>query len=317
MYLIVFTKFVRILRYNKNVKVRRRGDSVYVLYMDILFLINFVMDSIIFWITTMLLNQTVYLRKILIGGGLAALIYCMLFSNPILQRLPYSISGLIVPVIPILYLYQPTHLKKFIKYYIISMGVAALIGGLSFTLWYQFQYYIPNYKLTLSYIIVISLSVGIIIYLSFYAIRKRFVMPHFEYDLEIHYDGKVECIPALLDTGNMLYTPMGHKPVLVVTYDVMKNILNAEECKRIESCRNDIEKMLVIDEGPKYIIPFHSMGCEKGLLWGVMSECIILHKGVFKKQIPKCVIGIAFDKLSNSRMYKALIHPDFIVNEGE
>lgn len=290
---------------------------MYVLYMDTLFLINFVMDIIIFWITTMILNKPLHLKKLLIGGTLAALLYCMLLIYPVLQCLPYSIYTLLVPIIPILYLYNPIHLKKFIKYYLVSTGVAALIGGISFTVWYQLQYYMPLYKPTVSYILVIGGSVGGISYFSFYALRKRLVMPHFEYDLEIHYDGKIEHVPALLDTGNMLYTPISHQPVLVVTYDVIKKMLSEEECQKIESCHNDVTKMLEMDKGPKYIIPFHSMGCESGLLWGVMSECIILHKGVFEKKVPKCVIGIAFENLCSDRVYKALIHPDFIVNEGE
>nr|WP_302596164.1 sigma-E processing peptidase SpoIIGA [uncultured Cellulosilyticum sp.] len=285
--------------------------------MDILFLINFVMDIIIFIITTMILNKPLHLKKLLIGGIIAALLYCMLLIYPVLQRLPYSVYTLLVPVIPILYLYHPVRLKDFAKYYLLSTGVAALIGGASFTLWYQLQYYVPGYKPTLEFIFLIGIGVGFIVYFSFYAIRKRLVMPHFEYDLEIHYDGRMERVPALLDTGNMLYTPIGHQPVLVVTYDAIKKILEDEECKAIESCHNDVEKMMELDKGPRYIIPFHSMGCENGLLWGVMSECIVLHKGGFEKQIPKCIIGIAFGNLCSDRTYKALIHPDFIVSEGE
>lgn len=312
----VFTKFVCNFRYNKEAS-KRRGDEVHVLYIDVLFFINFVMDIIIFLITTMILNKPLYLRKHLIGGGIAALLYCMLLMLPVLQHLPYSICTLFMPIISILYLYKPIKLKNFIKYYLISTSVAALIGGMSFTILYQLQYYIPTYKVTARYVLIIGICVGSIIYFSFYALRRRLVMPHFEYDLEIHYAGKIEHVLGLLDTGNMLYTPIGHRPVLVVTYDVIKNLLTEEECRDIESCHNDMGKLLELDKGPKYIIPFHSMGCEEGLLWGIMSECIILHKGVFERKISECVIGIAFEKICGDRVYKALIHPDFIVREGE
>lgn len=288
-----------------------------VIYIDVLFLINFIMDIIIFFITTMILNKPLYIKKHLIGGGIAALLYCMLLLLPVLQHLPYSICTLIVPVISILYLYKPIKLKSFIKYYMISMGVAALIGGMSFTILYQLQYYIPTYKGSTGYILMIGVCIGGIIYFAFYALRKRLVMPHFEYDLEIHYCGKIGHVLGLLDTGNMLYTPIGHRPVLVVTYDAIKEMLTEEECKNIESCYNDMGKLLQMENGPKYIIPFHSMGCEEGLLWGIVSECIILHKGTLDKEIPKCVIGIAFEKICGDRMYKALIHPDFIIREGE
>ncbi len=285
--------------------------------MDILFLINFMMDIIIFIITTMMLNKPFNLKRIMIASIIAALLYCMLLIYPVLQRLPYSVYAMLIPVIPILYLYRPMCLKKFFKYYLISTCVAALIGGISFTLWYQLQYYILGYKPTLEFILLIGIGVGIMVYSLFYAIRRRLIMPHFEYDLEIYYDGKVQIISALLDTGNMLYTPIGHQPVLVVTYEAVKDLLAEEESQAIQSCHNDMEKMMELDKFPKYIIPFHSMGCENGLLWGVMSECIVLHKGGFEKQIPKCVMGIAFGSLCSNRAYKALIHPDFILSEGE
>lgn len=290
---------------------------MHVLYIDVLFLINFIMDTIIFIITTMILNKPLYIKKHLIGGAVAALLYCMLLILPVLQHLPYSICTLFVPVISILYLYKPIKLKKFIKYYLISTGVAALIGGISFTILYQLQYYIPTYKVSAGYVLVIGICVGGSLYFSFYALRRRFVMPHFEYDLEIHYDGKIGHILGLLDTGNMLYTPISHRPVVVVTYDVVKELLTEDECKDIESCHNDAEKLLEMDRGPKYIIPFHSMGCKEGLLWGIESECIVLHKGNFQKKIPRCVIGIAFEKICGDRVYKALIHPDFVVREEE
>ena len=285
--------------------------------MDILFLINLVMDVITFLITTMILNKPLHLRRILIAGAQGALLYCMLLIYPVLQQCTNSLWALLVPILPIIYLYRPVNFKCFTKYYLMSTAVAAFIGGVSFTIWYRLQYYFPTYKPTLSYIIGIGILIGVITYCSFYAIRKRFFMPYLEYEIEIQYRGKVEKIPALLDTGNRLYTPISHRPVLVVTFEAIKALLSYKECQNIEMCQNDPKKILEMDEGPRYIIPFHSMGCKDGLLWGIVSECVILYKSTFKRQLKECVIGIAFGDLCNDRDYKALLHPDFIINGGD
>lgn len=291
---------------------------MYVVYMDILFLINVIMNSIIFCIVTMILNKHIKVMRLIIGSIIGALLYCMLIVFPVLQGLPYGVYTLTIPILSILYIYKPLDLKAFIKIYLICTGVAFLIGGATFSLWYVVGYNQPLYAVSIFYMLSIGLLVGGCIYLSFYMLRRRLIMPLFEYDIEIKCKDKEIHLKSILDTGNCLYTPISHRPVVVITYDAFKQLLTSEEKEVIESCHYNVQEMLKYNEhGPKYIIPFNSIGCESGMLWGMEVDEMNICKTHFKRHIPKCIVGIAFGPLFSDQAYKALLHPDFIMNEGE
>ena len=86
---------------------------MYVLYIDILFIINWSMNVLIFYCLTLVMNKKIKHWRIIIAGMIAALLYCMLVILPILQSIPHWIYALFIPTLPILYLYKPDKIKAF------------------------------------------------------------------------------------------------------------------------------------------------------------------------------------------------------------
>ncbi len=290
---------------------------MYVIYMDVLFLINFIMDTIVFWIVSMLVNEPIKVRKIIVGGLLGAVLYCMLILVPFLQYVPYSIYSFFIPIIPILYIFRPIHIKQLLKYYFLSMLIAALLGGITFSLWYMSGNDSRTIgELNILMLIGIGVVIGFTFYISFYSIRKRFILPAFEYKIKLINKNKEATIKALLDTGNCLYTPITHRPVIVVEYDKVKELFTKKEQELYESFSDNLLELAQMEVHTiKHLIPFNSMGCEAGMILGVEIDEMILEKMSLQRHFYKCIIGIVQMPLFNDHSYKALLHPEYILGE--
>jgi stage II sporulation protein GA (sporulation sigma-E factor processing peptidase) len=207
------------------------------------------------------------------------------------------------------------HIKEFFKVYVVCTGVAMLIGGATFSAWYMLGYTTAINSINVMGLIGIGALIGSIVYFSFDKIRKRLVLPAFEYDITIRHANKKVYIKSILDTGNCLYTSLDHKPVIVVTYEAIKELFTDEQEIVINQYKNDILQLLCQDVfKPSYIIPFNSVGCKAGILLGIEVDQVSLHKNSFEKNVEKCVVGVAFNNIFRDQAYTALLHPDFILN---
>ena len=288
---------------------------MYVIYVDILFLINLFMDMIIFYIAAMILNKPINFCKIFFGSLQAAFVYCLLIYIPFLQGLPYLIYALCTPVIPILYIYRPHTVKTFIKVYLVCCVSAWVLGGSVFSIWYLLRPGGAPQTMQIIWLIFIGTMIGGMFSIFFYQIRKRLILPVFEYEINIKHTGKAICIKSLLDTGNCLYTLLGHQPVIVANFDVIKELFSDEQLLAVNKHKDNM--MALIQTGvfsPSYVIPFHSVGCKAGMLIGIQVDQIKICKGDFEKRAEKCIIGMAFNPIFQDQSYQALLHPDLIMN---
>ena len=295
---------------------------MHVLYIDVLFIINWSMDVLIFYCLTLVLNKKIEHWRIIIAGMIAALLYCMLVILPILQSIPYWIYALFIPVFPILYLYKPDRIQVFFKTYLLSMMIASVFGGCIFNIGYIFYSGSGKFDtLSIYKLVGIGLVIAFIFYSSFYFLRRRFIFPTFEYELQFRNQGQMYEVRALLDTGNLLYTPISHLPVIVVEYQAAKHVLTEAQRMNYEhyskSSEQEMEEGLVMGMcRPDILIPFNSVGCKSGYLWGFKIEEVVIKRLRGEKVISNCIIGVSNDSLFSDKQYHALLHPEFILEEA-
>lgn len=289
-----------------------------VIYIDILFLINCIMDYMIFYVAIQIVGNKISYLRVLLGSIIAALTYCMIIYFPMLQKLPIYIYYLLVPVIPILYMFKPNSIKEFIKEFIICTMSAFVIGGGSF----NFYYLISQLKIDTNSIVLLPILVGGLICsittFSFKWIRKMIILPRFSYEAVIYNTNKEESIEGIVDTGNCLYTLITHKPVSIIEYEKVKKLLEQNQIELIEACLREgvIETISKKNSSgmPVYIIPFKSLGCKEGVILGIEIEQIKLIKNNYEQICNKCVIGICFEPIFKECNYQMLIHPELIIN---
>lgn len=103
---------------------------------------------------------------------------------------------------------------------------------------------------------------------------------------------KIEVV-ALVDTGNSLTEPLSHKPVCLIEEDLLAKITL---------------------ENPLFLraIPFRSVGCEHGMLYGVLVPKITIlseEKTIVATDVICAGVG---HRLSSKNVYQMILHPALV-----
>lgn len=288
-----------------------------VLYIDILFILNMVMDFFIFISTALFLNYPIKKRRLILGSILAAGLYCVGMIVPILRELPFYLYYFFIPVMPICMIFRPQTVKMFFKFFLTSHFTAFFIGGAVFNSYYMIVASGKMQSLSIVLPLIIGAILCAVIYFSSSFIKQRFIMPHFEYDMFLYKGGQKIDVRGFLDSGNCLYTLATHKPVSVVPYETLYPILSESERmiikqyleRGIRDLLNEVHKEIA----KIYLIPYESIGCKDGILLGIVVDQMILSKGTYHKEFDECVIGVAAKEVFKGQGYDALIHPDYLL----
>ena len=109
-------------------------------------------------------------------------------------------------------------------------------------------------------------------------------------------DSKIETV-ALEDTGNSLREPYKGRPVSVLQYNVIKQILTGNE-----KC---------------FLIPFKSVGSQNGILMGITVDYMEIKNRDINLKISNPVLGIYKGMFNNDKKYQMLLNSEFILHNSE
>lgn len=190
-------------------------------YLDMVFLINFFFDFLLLKTVSYLKKQNVTIKKLLFGSlvGSSSLIFLFLPSNQFLLLL----GKIVISILMLLATFQISNKKTLFhmisSFYIVSI----LLGGFLYFFKLQFQYqhtglifFSKKPEINFFYFLLIS---PIILYWYLKEIKKLKIERSHYYSVEIYFDQKKLTLRGFLDTGNQLYDPYHHRPVLLVHSD--------------------------------------------------------------------------------------------------
>lgn len=136
--------------------------------------------------------------------------------------------------------------------------------------------------------------------------------------IEIAFGGETLTVNALLDTGNQLKDPLTGSPVIIVEHEALRPILPPDvEAVLAKAAAGDLGGLADLATSSRWssrfrVIPFSSIGQEKGMLIGVRPDEVRIVDGNSKMSTSKVVIGIHERKLSPEGTYVALLHPEVL-----
>lgn len=188
------------------------------IYIDYVFFVNFLFDFILLMGISVLLKRNIKTRKIILGslaGGLSIFILFLNISSYLFMLLKI-ISGLLMILITFGY--------KDIKYTITNLVyliiLSILLGGSLYLINIEIGYehvgmlFFANSQ-GLNSILLIFISILIItLYIK---IQKKYQQAiKLKYKVDIIQNHKITKLNAYLDTGNNLYDPYFHKPIIIL-----------------------------------------------------------------------------------------------------
>ena len=271
----------------------------YELYIDVYFLINLVMDYLLLLLVRSILKGSATHLRMLLGGLFGAAGACGLLFLPASFLMGKVILTYgILPVCMVKIGLQLKGKKQMVKGTALFYLVSFLTGGV-----YQWLYEH------------ISSKTGFRTFLFFSAASYALIQTGMGfYPVVLFWKGKCCHTKGLLDTGNSLKDPVRNKPVCIIEYDALSELMTTEMRRQVE----DMLKLHVSETqeyepgGNFYYIPYHAVGKTNGLLPGCSIDYLRIDLDGEARIVKKPVLGICAEQVSSQKRYQMILHPQLL-----
>lgn len=293
-----------------------------VIYLDIVLFENIAMNYLILCATAIISKVKIKPFKLLLSsafGGLYSIVNYVVTISPFQNM----VLKVLISIVIVKIAFNPLKIKFLIKELILFYLVSFTFGGAAFMLLYFINpeniisengILIGTYPLKVT---LIGAVIGSAIILSVASIIKdRISKKAMLCEIEIFYNGKVEKIKSMIDTGNLLQEPITKEDVIIVEKNSLKNLIDNDILDNIEN----IVSGKWLDKADIYsykfkIIPFSSLGNQNGILLGFKPDYIrvIDENAIIRNDT---IIGIYNGKLSKSNLYSSLVGINILKEEN-
>mgnify|MGYP004702064591 CR=1 FL=1 len=295
------------------------------IYIDLLWLQNFVMNSLLLFTTSKCARSKTGVLRLLLSASIGAFyaVAAILFDTSMLQSV---FVRLLISIVMLIAAFGWLDIKKFLKLTVLFYGVTFLFAGTGFGLYYLLEaesilsgdITTGDYPL---YLLVIASFVAIAIFRFIWSVtRIKASDCESLYKIEVCFDGSTISMEALLDTGNMLIDPLSRYPVIVVEYEGIKEALLPEIKLLFEqSLDNNFEAITRIMAASSWIgrfriIPFSALEKKDGMLIGFKPDKVRVLMSNIWHEIENVVVAVYNHKLCQNSRYLALLHPGIIIS---
>ncbi len=257
-----------------------------IVYLDILFFINFLMNYFVISICTAIVpGRSKYKRKILasILGG----IYGVGFFVPDLDFLYSVLSVFIFSAVLVAIIFCPCKASEFFKILGVFYLSSFLLSGGIYMLLPLFGGGVVRNNIIYTksgYLILFGIIVGIGVILCVKYIRKN--LGRREYFIKIRYKDQTVRSSGIVDTGNTLKDPVSGEGVIVIDKSVLERLF-------FPGC-NEFNLGEWIDDKDLRIIPYKTVANE-GVMMGFLADEVVLEG----KTLKGVTVAISPENLKN------------------
>lgn len=285
------------------------------LYIDLIMLENIIMNYIIILATGIICKAKVKQIRIILSGILGA-VYAIIIYLIDLKIYTNHITKLVVSICMIYIAFDSTNIKTMLKQLIIFYLTSFCFGGAAYYLLYGVN---PNLIKSINGVLIgaypmkIAILGGIlgffIINIAFKIIKSKLTSKDMLYDIEIFYKENKTKIKVILDTGNLLTSPITNIPVLIVEADKLNKIIPKDILQNIDELlsKGILEKMPEELKTRCSIIPFSTIGKNNGIILGFRPDYIKIHINGEEEIRKKVIVGIYNNKIVKNGLYSGLI----------
>lgn len=279
------------------------------IYIEYLLIDNLIINALIIFLTSKLLQLKLKFKRILLVSIVAT---CFAFVFPYIMILLNS--WLIVAIKLIIGFFITLIMKKqkfgrLIITYIVFLTITMLFGGVCFGLIMML-----GLKTTLNGILMFGFEFPmglIVLVLAFYCyvlcklinyLKNKNINNGLNYDVIVQINNKSYSLVGYFDTGNMVYDNNMKKPVLIVSFEFYKKIIENFNIK-------NTMKQIFIDEfrNPHFINVETVSSKDKIFAFEIDSLKIYANKKIYKNE--NVIVGVSKTKFTD---FDCILHKDFL-----
>ncbi len=257
----------------------------YEIYIDSLLLLNFVMNLYCLELVNIILLRTATRRRVYIGAALGACLYLLPFLIPGVGWIKAAILFPASAAMMIIAVFGPCHIKAFWQVAKLLLTVTFLLGGALLCL----LRFVPGDE-TLKRGLLGIMGLGALVFMEVSRMIRRRTQSHL-CKVELIGKGARIMVNALMDTGNSLIEPVSGKPVCILEKSVFEGLWRTGS-----------------PEGFR-VIPYHSVGKKRGILYGYLVPEIKINHNGFIKSCKNIYIGIVEGEIAQSGGYCMILNP--------
>lgn len=260
----------------------------YEIYIDSLFLLNFTMNLYLLMLVNASLGRPATRLRLTGGAVLAGIGYCLMFLLP----LPFMVMKILVAAVAVnsailCWTFRPGTFRAFLKILERMVLYAFLMGGIFWLL----ANHVRFFRARMFTVTGITACGGILwLVLSYEMARRRKKADLPCKAVILGKNGNRITVDAIVDTGNCLTEPISGKPV---------SVLDRESFNRLFEKEPDGFRA----------IPYHSVGCDRGIMKGYEVPEIIVEQDGITKSCLNVYVGVSEIPLSAGSGYRMLLHP--------
>ncbi len=291
-----------------------------IVYVDVLFAINMLMDMTILWSAGMLLKQKIKLLNIIFGSAAGALMYIATLYRPYINTALQILVIIMSVSLSVIISYCPKNLLMLLKLLIASLSVSFVLAGITFMLMCLkatgIRQSLSGIAGSFSYMLLL-LSASVIyisVKLGGKYIRGCLNNKKKYYDITVYLNGNLAEIRALSDTGNSLKDNIGNNEIIISEYAAVKELF-PDSIAFINDGVDMFRKLSSTALKTRIrLIPFKSIGNPNGIILGIRIDKAEIKTGVHRTILKENIIlGICTEPLDSAGQFNAIINNETIL----
>lgn len=289
-----------------------------VVYIDVLFLTNFIINCALLLCTGRLLSQRIVHGRIAASAALGG-IYAVCMFFPSFSALSFMGLKLIFAFSIVTLAFGCKNINSLLKCTAGFLAVSFMFGGAAFALYYftplgakagltqnNGVFYI---QLSLPTLLLFCALSYLVLNYSLFIFKRRVHMRGSIIDVTISLNEKSCVLRALCDTGNMLKSPVEHTPVLICELSALSELLDEEDISALSDAGECTPSVGII------FLPYSALGTKGAFIpaffvdRAVYSTC----EGDITKE--RVLVAVSKESLMPDGTVNALVNPDAFKSE--
>ncbi|MBY0157496.1 sigma-E processing peptidase SpoIIGA [Cytobacillus oceanisediminis] len=296
-------------------------------YLDIIWALNFMFDSLLLYLTAIILKREIRLWRIFAGGLIGSIIILLVFT-PFNEFSGHPVTKLLFSVAMVLAVFGFKRLRYFLKGLMTFYFATFLVGGSLIGI-----HYFINFDFQLSSSVMLASVKGFGDPISWLFVLLGFPLAwHFSKRnvegiemTKIQYDSLIMVrvvinetefrFRGLIDSGNQLYDPISKMPVMFIS---IKDRLDEFPPEIIKMAGNPEDIIMGSDsiggnwEHKMRVIPCKVVGQEHQLIIGFKPDRILLEKENEIIESERGLVSFSMQQLSADDAFQCIIHPKML-----
>lgn len=289
----------------------------HVVYIDILFCVNFIINYIILILTSVFLN-TPAKRSRMVCGALLGALYASFMFFPSLHWLYSWLLKILFSLSIILTSFGFGNIKRFIKTVALFFVISAVLAGISLAA-YTFTgmaSYI-TLKNGITYIdvplsvLAASVALAYIATIFFAKITKSRLPKTLDCTVEIWAFGNSIRLNGFVDTGNVLFDPVFSVPVIIAEYGAVSKLIPPDyrNIFRDDPSKLKADSIPQMDWGLKFRLVSCSGAAGNGVMPAFRPDKLIITNQGKSITTGAVLVGVCKNRVSGDGKYSVLLHP--------